>query len=102
MSPSAWSKFMGQMRRTLRRFEDERQDDRSTFQFVLEIEEDEDDGGYIAYFPSAPGIISQGDTRQQAVENVASAFTEVMVAKLNREEQRRDHDAPSVPLKLAL
>lgn len=102
MSPSAWANFRALLRRSMRRFEDERAEDRSAFRFVLEIEEDEDDGGYIAYLPAAPGIVSQGDTIPEVIENFGDAFAEVMVAKLNREDQQRNQSGPMAPLKLAL
>jgi len=37
------------------------------------IEQDED-GVYVAEVPSLPGCISQGRTRQQAVENIREAI----------------------------
>ena len=37
------------------------------------IEQDED-GVFVAEVPSLPGCISQGDTREQAVENIKEAI----------------------------
>jgi predicted RNase H-like HicB family nuclease len=41
--------------------------------FRILIEQDED-GVYIAECPSLPGCISQGETRQEAVENIREAM----------------------------
>jgi predicted RNase H-like HicB family nuclease len=38
------------------------------------IEQDED-GMYVAEVPSLPGCVSQGQTREEAVENVREAIT---------------------------
>ena len=32
------------------------------------------DGGYTAYVPSLPGCISEGDTREQALDNIREAI----------------------------
>ncbi len=36
--------------------------------------EPSDEGGYTAIVPVLPGCISQGDTRQQALENIQEAI----------------------------
>jgi predicted RNase H-like HicB family nuclease len=36
--------------------------------------EPSDEGGYTALVPALPGCISQGDTRQQALENIQEAI----------------------------
>jgi len=33
----------------------------------------ESDGGYVAVVPSLPGCVSQGDTREEALKNIAAA-----------------------------
>jgi predicted RNase H-like HicB family nuclease len=35
---------------------------------------DPEDGGWVAEVPSLPGCISQGDTREEALENVRDAI----------------------------
>jgi antitoxin HicB len=35
---------------------------------------DHEDGGWVAEVPSLPGCISQGDTREEALENVRDAI----------------------------
>ncbi len=36
--------------------------------------EPSDDGGYTVLVPALPGCISQGDTRQEAMENIQEAI----------------------------
>jgi antitoxin HicB len=36
---------------------------------------DHEDGGWVAEVPSLPGCISQGETREEALENVRDAIT---------------------------
>ena len=35
---------------------------------------DLEDGGFVAEVPSLPGCVSQGETRQQAIENIREAI----------------------------
>ncbi len=46
-----------------------------------------EDGWWIAEVPSLPGALSQGRTREEAVENIKEAITLV-------EEVMRDHGEP--------
>ena len=38
------------------------------------ILEPEEDGGYSVHCPSLPGCVSQGDTREEALENIQEAI----------------------------
>lgn len=49
------------------------------FKIVLELQ---DDGGYTAYVPSLPGCVSQGDTTDEATENVKEAI-QLYIESLN-------------------
>jgi predicted RNase H-like HicB family nuclease len=53
------------------------------------IEQDED-GVYIAEVPSLPGCISQGQTREQAIENIKEAIAVYL-------ESLEAHDEPIPP-----
>jgi predicted RNase H-like HicB family nuclease len=37
------------------------------------ILEKEDDGGYVAIVPVLPGCVSQGDTREEVIQNIREA-----------------------------
>lgn len=41
------------------------------FKVVLEEAEE---GGYVIYAPSLPGCVSQGETKEEAVENIKEAI----------------------------
>ncbi|MDT4895547.1 MAG: hypothetical protein QOH25_624 [Acidobacteriota bacterium] len=53
------------------------------------IEQDED-GVYVAEVPSLPGCISQGQTREQAIENIKEAIAGYL-------ESLEAHDEPVPP-----
>ncbi|MBU4220510.1 MAG: type II toxin-antitoxin system HicB family antitoxin [Euryarchaeota archaeon] len=42
--------------------------------FKVVIEEDEEVGGYVVSCPSLPGCFSQGDTTEEALENIKEAI----------------------------
>ncbi len=42
--------------------------------FKVIIEEDKEDGGYVVSVPSLPGCHSQGDTIEEALENIKEAI----------------------------
>lgn len=42
--------------------------------FKVVIEEDEEVGGYVVRCPSLPGCFSQGDTIEDALENIKEAI----------------------------
>ena len=41
--------------------------------FLVTLERDED-GGFVAKCPSLPGCVSEGDTREAAIENIREAI----------------------------
>ena len=41
------------------------------FKVVLELAEE---GGYVVHVPSLPGCISEGDTKEEALENIKEAI----------------------------
>ena len=53
------------------------------------IEQDED-GVYVAEVPTLPGCISQGETREEAVENIKEAIAAFL-------ESLEAHDEPIPP-----
>ena len=42
--------------------------------FKVILEEDSEDGGYVIECPALPGCASQGDTVEEAVENIKEAI----------------------------
>jgi len=41
------------------------------FKVILEKAEE---GGYVVYVPSLPGCVSQGETKEEAIENIKEAI----------------------------
>lgn len=42
--------------------------------FVAVVFADPEDGGYVAYIPGVPGVVDQGETEEEAYENVTKAL----------------------------
>lgn len=42
--------------------------------FPIIIEEDKDVGGYVIYCPTLKGCVSQGETEEEAIENIKDAI----------------------------
>ena len=57
------------------------------YRIVIEIDED---GMYVVSCPSLPGCISQGKTREEAVENIKDAISGYL-------ESLKKHDEPIPP-----
>ena len=47
----------------------------------LKIEEDPDEGGFVAYFPELPGCITCGETIESVIANALDAKKEWIAAK---------------------
>ena len=44
------------------------------YDFIVLLEPDAESGGYVVTCPSLPGCYSQGDTNQEAIENIKEAI----------------------------
>lgn len=55
--------------------------------FAVAIHPDPEDGGYVASIPSLPGVYGQGETEEEALEDVRAAleFTLESMAELGEE-----------------
>ncbi|MBA2440790.1 MAG: type II toxin-antitoxin system HicB family antitoxin [Rubrobacter sp.] len=42
--------------------------------FAVAIHSDHEDGGYVATLPSLPGVVGQGETEEEALEDVEAAL----------------------------
>ncbi len=56
---------------------------------VSVVLEPSDEGGFTAFVPSLPGCISEGETREEALENIREAIALYL--------EPVDDDIPSVP-----
>ena len=52
----------------------------------------EDDGGYSASVPSVPGAYSDGDTEEEALENIADAVAMLMESTEETAHILREHE----------
>jgi len=57
--------------------------------FRVEVTEDTLDGGFIASCLDLPGCVSQGDTEDEAVENLVEAISGVLEARMQRHLRER-------------
>ena len=62
--------------------------------FKVVLEEDEEVGGYIASCPSLPGCFSQGDTADEALENIKEAI-QACLESLAEDEIKSNITKPS-------
>jgi predicted RNase H-like HicB family nuclease len=62
--------------------------------FKVILEKDEDVGGYIVSCPSLPGCFSQGDTIEEALENIKEAI-QACIESLAEDETKSYLSKPS-------
>ena len=63
---------------------------------IKAILEPSEDGGYTAYVPSLPGCISEGDTREEAQNNIQEAIA--LYLEPVEDDQVLSDDAEAVEL----
>lgn len=91
------------VRRLFRRFEARRESDgehfSATWMPVIVAEPDELDGGWVAYVPDLPGCVAQGETEEEALDEVASVALEVIKFRVERalETHRKTHQVRQGP-----
>jgi len=96
--PSLVQTVFQALRRAIRAFETRRDDDEAsaTWHLTVLTERDEIDGGWIAECVDLPGCMSQGETEEEALENLADAIGGVLAVKVQAQllkDVRRDHPA---------
>lgn len=77
--------FLTRVRRALRAFESERTDGRSSWQLTVTLERDDLDGGWVAECVDLPGCVSQGETIDEALANIADAIVGVVAARMQQQ-----------------
>lgn len=63
-----------------------------TWNLLINVEPDDLDGGFIAETPDVPGAMAQGDTEQEAVENLGDALAAIVQAKMDEQFRATDSD----------
>jgi predicted RNase H-like HicB family nuclease len=66
------------------RWDGENQALHAEIEFKIEVMEDELDGGYIVQCLNLPGCMSQGETVEEAFDNIGEAIGGVMAARFER------------------
>ncbi len=64
-----------------------------TRRYRVIIEPDEEDGGFVAHVPALPGVIDQGETEEEALENVKEALEFTVTTMLEMHEEVPPSDA---------
>ena len=65
--------------------------------FKVVLEKDEEAGGYVVTCPSIPGCVSQGDTVEDALENIKEAI-QACLESLAEDELRQYLTKPSTKI----
>lgn len=53
------------------------------FEFNIVLEEDEVDGGFVVRCLELPGCVSEGETEEEAIANIADAIGGVITARMH-------------------
>lgn len=60
--------------------------------FRVRIEQDPVDGGYVAECLDLPGCMSQGETEEEALANLADAIGGVIAARMEAHLRKREYE----------
>lgn len=90
---TAWQRMLSYLRRLFLRFESERDDDHATWRFTVRVREDDLDGGWVAECVDLPGCFAQGETRDEALHDLADAIASVVSLRV---EQQLPNTPPEI------
>ena len=72
--------------------------------FIVAIEPDEEDGGYVAHCPTLRGCWSQGETVDKALTNITDAIVGCLAVRVEQAmakmQARVDVEPPAMPFSL--
>jgi predicted RNase H-like HicB family nuclease len=80
-----WQRICGYIRRIVRLFESERDDDHAIWTLTVRVREDALDGGWVAECLDLPGCFSQGDTREEALDNLSDAIGGIISLRMEQQ-----------------
>jgi predicted RNase H-like HicB family nuclease len=69
---------------------------RGTWELQICVEPDPIDGGFIAECLDVPGAMSQGETEEEALENVIDAIQGVLAARMEEHFKSIDFEMPPI------
>jgi predicted RNase H-like HicB family nuclease len=64
-----------------------------TRHYTVIIEPDEEDGGFVARVPALPGVVDQGETEDEAMENIKEALEFTVTTMIEMDEEVPPSDA---------
>ncbi len=70
--------------------------------FVVVINPDPEDGGYVATVPSLPGVVGQGETEEEAFQDVKAALEFTLQSMAERGEEMPPGDGVAREVELAV
>jgi predicted RNase H-like HicB family nuclease len=82
---SPWQWICSVIRRIVRAFENERDDDHAMWTLTVRVKEDTLDGGWIAECLDLPGCFSQGETRDEALDNLSDAIGGIISLRMEQQ-----------------
>ncbi len=68
-----------------------------TIPFLVNVEPDAEDGGYVAATPMLAGVYGQGDTKRQAIEDLEAALEFTLEDMINNGEPLPEADSFAKP-----
>lgn len=80
-----WQKICAMIRRIVRGFETERGDRHAMWTLTVRVREDSLDGGWVAECLDLPGCMSQGDTREEALDNLSDAIGGIISLRMEQQ-----------------
>lgn len=69
--------------------------------FAVVIHPDHEDGGFVATVPSLPGVVGQGETEEEAFEDVKTALEFTLESMAERGEELPPGEEAARELELA-
>lgn len=69
-------------------------EERGAWDMEVLVEPDTVDGGFVAEAPSIPGAMAQGETVEEALENLVDAIQGIVAAKMEEHFRALDLDVP--------
>jgi len=91
-----WQRACARIRRTVLGFESERDENHATWTLTVRVREDTLDGGWIAECLDLPGCLSQGDTREEALDNLSDAIGGIISLRMEQQATPSDSDESEV------
>jgi predicted RNase H-like HicB family nuclease len=87
--------FVARVKRAAQAFESDQPAAPASIEFIITLEPDELDGGWVAECRDLPGCVSQGETQHEALENILDAIGGILTARMERQLPPEGADDPT-------